>query len=309
MSNTKIKAQFNSWATQVPQGLEPEEQTLLTHLPLKMAGVSCREVWAHTSVQYFHPNGAEYALQSQQCIPVWARASATRWEHCAPVQVTTQTAFITAGRYMVQGGGSKLSSHPKIEAYEDDSHGLSGKSLELRFPSGTRRLRLAETTPVVAAHDQKNFDMRVSTAKSFHNKFRECVLSEGNCPLHLIAFGDVAAPGCSPSSAFNVLTGDVEAVTVLPLPMILSDIEQRVILEEESAEWPQAVLEYVNAYQIGLVGVMLSSPDPMSQELKGGDGPPILYRSAMTSGDIGTPGLDPDLYERFAPFAHGKYEE
>lgn len=305
-----IKSQFNTWASQVPQsgGVQADENPL-SHSPLKRAGVAVREVWTHTSVQYFHPNGEEYTLQSQQCIPVWSRTSPTRWEHVAPVQVTTQTAFVAQGRYLVQGGGSKLSSHPKVDAYEDDSHGLSGKALELRFPSGTRRLRLAETNPVMAAHDEKNFDMRSTTAKAFHQKFRQCELVEGGVPVHLVAFGDVNAPGCSPASAYNVITGDVEAVTVLPLPMILSDLEQRVILEEESADWMSAVQEYMTTYQINLVGVMLSSQENMSQELKGGNGPSVLYRSAMTSGDVGVAGLDPDLYERFAPFAHGKYEE
>lgn len=292
------------------------DNTVLAHVSLVTPeGKTAREVWVHHDVRYAL-EGELFSLQPGQVAMAWQRdtPNSASWTPLTPMVINTATAFVYDGRYMVKGGNSDPKSHAKITDWERASPSLpQHAATELRTPGGARRLTLqALDIPALVASRKTDIARFVSTAKLFHALAREMKLVDYDrvAPITLVTPAEDAAMarplgGAAPVFAFDILSATVRKYWALPIPTILSDVESEVLAEQPEG-WLDAVQEYLTFSGITEVGVMRSQlgDEKMSQDYSTQQSQ-VIVRATIPPSTLGTPVLDPDLYERMLPFQGG----
>lgn len=291
--------------------------TVLCHTPLlKPNGKPCSEIWVHHHVAMVL-SGEVFALQAGQAALAWQRRNGEElWQPAIPMTITTTSAFVYDGRYMVKGGTSDPKTHAKIAAWEKGVGELPQQaSAELRFPGGVRKLILqALEGPLLVPKTSMDLSVFISTAPLFHAFAREMSLADegGDNKQTLVMVTPVKeSDEDAPLGAASLIGYDVASMTTrmfweLPLPIILSDIESAV-LPDHPASWMDAVKQYLDAHNINEIGVMRSwegTKLPCEELLATPVN--VISRAPIRDDSIGMDVLDPALYNRMLPFRTGE---
>lgn len=280
------------------------EETVLSHTPLQRQGKAQQECWANFGLS-FQTQGGKAFLQPGQFLPVWSRTG-SQWRCKTPCRLDVVSAFVIEGRYMIRGGDNKLSSHPEIQDWGDDTPPVRGQASELRFPGGVRRVN-PSNLPMLASN-AGNYEGRAITAKAFHDGFNSATLHEG-CPIELVCRFD-QVPNNLPLTArtiIDVVRGDTACGWSLPIPMVLSN-EEEVVLKDYPQNWTKALEVMLSYFGVAEVGVMYKASGEELVEDISHDRPNEVYRNALIKGDLGFSTLDPSLYERMLPFSTGNFD-
>jgi hypothetical protein len=207
---------------------------------------------------------------------------------------------------MIRGGDGKLSSHPEIQEWEDDSPQVTGQASELRFPGGVRKISPGNM-PMLAAN-ANSYESRAITAKAFHSGFNGATLYEG-CPIELVCRLDKTENELplSPRTLIDVVREDAACGWLLPIPMVTSN-EEEVVLKDYPQYWTKALVDMLAYFGVTEVGIRYDAQGDALVEDISNDRPQEVYRNALCKGDLGFRTLDHNLYERMLPFSTGNFD-
>lgn len=291
--------------------LDRQGQTVFDHTPLLRQGKATQEVWSTMRVM-FVADGGPCTLQSGQFIPVW-RSGRVGWEKLTPVQVATHTALVYKGRIMINGGGDIVSEHPTITDWAKAAPYLPQNSdAILRHPGGLRRLKPSNSVPTLmsGSTDPSSFSFKMLTAPHFVSAIggatADFALTEVY-PISIVAseFGEVLTEAYTPVSTFDVLQNKVITAVEIPLPVILSDLENKV-LHAEPADWSRSILDFCKMFEITEVGIKYTSPHGILSTVISELVPSDVFRAPKApDSELGIPALDYRLLERMMPFTGG----
>ena len=278
-------------------------QAVLSHAPLKGAsGNKVVEIWTQFRVDFLL-GSAGGCLQPNQYVPMNSMGKT-----CANIKVDVTSAKVFGGRYLVAGGNDKAASHPLIVEYSTGG-GAKGSKSELLAPGGSRSLLLNPSVPFIGAMENSQLTRFKASAASFHNSAQQAQLVEQSCPLVIAARADTPIPGAVTAPAYNVMTGDVCTIQLLPIPTILSAPERQVAVDQAFCNWIDAVKQFMSAHSIVEYGMYWNGSEAVTDVMEEISPIPaeLVYRAPMEQ-DMGVATLDsPELFEMLLPFQGGEY--
>lgn len=276
--------------------------TTTTQIPVEAlrdkAGNLVHELWTKFNILYPKQEDVDLYLQPGQYLPLWQNRR-DGWAHQKCV-ITTLTALVINGRAIVKGGDDKkLSTHPKLEAWDNPSDtGISGAAAQLRYPGGLRKLHVGPT-PTLVTSSQRHFKEMDLPANKFRDFTKDCKVMQGYAlEIATPDRPDFADLPYAHKQIYNVMTEKVEMFRMLPLPIILSD-EEDVVLAGYPASWKKALDAFYKVFNIKEAGIVYSG---IASDVLSDVPPDVVWRNASVPNDLGHSTLDPQIYNRMLPF-------
>lgn len=279
-------------------------ENLINNSLIDSKALNQKECWTNTQVQFATQAGPAF-LQPGQYYPLWVR-SRHGWRVRENIEIKTYSAYVYGGRYLVKGGGSKLSSHPTIKEW--DGAPFTGARSALRYPGGYRSIKPGACPSIYA--NNENFILTEFSAYNFHSKFAKSSLLEGHA-LDIVVLAEHTGktlPKWDATPVWDVMTHKTCCARILPLPVITSNEEEIVLNDKKFNNWQNAVIEFCDFFDLQEIGISIKIPPDLDdiKDYISNEAPKEVYRCAFEKGDLGYEVMDPGIYERMLPFQRGK---